>query len=173
MTDDEIVEMLGIFLPDGSNEARLVNQVDTHINKVIELGFLRRVAGQDNLFEVRRILKAFVDGQWLAGFEEGLALGQPDAPQRLDPLGVAHRCLRAHGDGEGVAGGARGGVEHGRPAVGDHPAPLALLLVLDPLLGGGEQQIMELAEDVLANGVALVDRGQVAIGAFVEEMSCE
>jgi hypothetical protein len=73
LTRDQIVEMLGLFLPDGSNEARLVNQVDTHINKVIELGFLRRVTGQDDLFEVRRILKAFVDGQWLAGFEEGLA----------------------------------------------------------------------------------------------------
>jgi hypothetical protein len=73
LTRDQIVEMLAIFLPDGSNEARLVNQVDAHINKVIELGFLRRVTGQDNLFEVRRILKAFVDGQWLAGFEEALA----------------------------------------------------------------------------------------------------
>ncbi|WP_240778053.1 DUF4194 domain-containing protein [Nonomuraea basaltis] len=73
LTRDQIVEMLAIFLPEGSNEARLVNQVDAHINKVIELGFLRRVTGQDNLFEVRRILKAFVDGQWLAGFEQGLA----------------------------------------------------------------------------------------------------
>jgi hypothetical protein len=73
LTRDQIVEMLAIFLPDGSNEARLVNQVDAHINKVIELGFLRRVTGQENLFEVRRILKAFVDGQWLAGFDEGLA----------------------------------------------------------------------------------------------------
>ncbi|MEO3782357.1 DUF4194 domain-containing protein [Actinocorallia sp. B10E7] len=73
LTRQQIVDMLTLFLPDGSNEARLVNQVDTHINKVIELGFLRRVTGQDDLFEVRRILKAFVDGQWLAGFEEGLA----------------------------------------------------------------------------------------------------
>jgi Domain of unknown function (DUF4194) len=73
LTRQQIVEMLTLFLPDGSSEARLVNQVDTHINKAIELGFLRRVTGQEDLFEVRRILKAFVDGQWLAGFEEGLA----------------------------------------------------------------------------------------------------
>lgn len=73
LSRSQIVEMLALFLPDGSNEARLVNQVDAHINKVIELGFLRRVTGQDDLFEVRRILKAFVDGQWLAGFNEGLA----------------------------------------------------------------------------------------------------
>jgi hypothetical protein len=73
LTREQIVEMLAMFLPDSSNEARLVDQVDTHVNKVIELGFLRRVKGQDGLFEVRRILKAFVDGQWLAGFEESLA----------------------------------------------------------------------------------------------------
>ncbi|TYC07375.1 DUF4194 domain-containing protein [Actinomadura syzygii] len=73
LSRSQIVEMLALFLPDGSNEARLVNQVDAHINKVVELGFLRRVTGQDDLFEVRRILKAFVDGQWLAGLEEGLA----------------------------------------------------------------------------------------------------
>lgn len=73
LTREQIVEMLAMFLPDSSNEARLVDQVDAHINKVIELGFLRRVKAQEGLFEVRRILKAFVDGQWLAGFEEGLA----------------------------------------------------------------------------------------------------
>ncbi|GII32870.1 DUF4194 domain-containing protein [Planotetraspora mira] len=72
LTRDQIADMLTMFLPDSSNEARLVDQVDMHVNKVIELGFLRRVKGQDGLFEVRRILKAFVDGQWLAGFEEGL-----------------------------------------------------------------------------------------------------
>jgi len=34
-----------------------------------ELGFLRLVNGPEQLFEVRRILKAFVDGQWLADFD--------------------------------------------------------------------------------------------------------
>lgn len=72
LTRDQIVEMIRIFLPAGRNEARLVEQIDAHINKVIELGFLRRVKGQTNLFEVRRILKAFVDGQWLADFDARL-----------------------------------------------------------------------------------------------------
>jgi len=39
---------------------------------VVELGFLRRLRGQDAQFEIRRILKAFVDAQWLAGFEDKL-----------------------------------------------------------------------------------------------------
>lgn len=73
LTRDQIVEMVRLFLPETSNETRLVDQIDTHIGKVVELGFLRRVKSQDNLFEVRRILKAFVDGQWLADFDARLA----------------------------------------------------------------------------------------------------
>nr|WP_084530060.1 DUF4194 domain-containing protein [Nocardia crassostreae] len=72
LTRDQIVEMLRLFQPSSSNESRLVDQVDTYVTKVVELGFLRRLADQ-NLFEVRRILKAFVDAQWLADFDRRLA----------------------------------------------------------------------------------------------------
>ncbi len=72
---DEIVELMRVFLPESSNEAQLMDRVDTHINKVVELGFLRRlkIPGQVGSFEVRRILKAFVDAQWLAEFDARLA----------------------------------------------------------------------------------------------------
>lgn len=72
LTRDQIVEMLRLFLPDTSNEARLVDQIDGHLNKVAELGFLRRVNGRDQTYEVRRILKAFVDGKWLAELDRRL-----------------------------------------------------------------------------------------------------
>ena len=77
---DDIVDLIRVFLPEASNEARLIDQIDGHINKVIELGFLRRLKGsaavdgdKSAYFEVRRILKAFVDGQWLQAFDERLA----------------------------------------------------------------------------------------------------
>ena len=70
---DEVVELIRVFLPAGSNEARLIDQVDTHLNKIAELGFVRRLRGQEQMIEVRRILKAFVDAQWLAGFDAHLA----------------------------------------------------------------------------------------------------
>jgi len=73
LTRDQIVEMIRLFRPASSNEARLVDQVDSYLAKAVELGFLRQVRGQDSLFEVRRILKAFVDGQWLADFDRRLA----------------------------------------------------------------------------------------------------
>jgi hypothetical protein len=43
------------------------------------MGFLRRLRGADDKFEVRRILKAFVDAQWLADFDQRLAAYQAHA----------------------------------------------------------------------------------------------
>lgn len=70
---DQIAEQVRLFLPQTGNEARLLDRMDAHLNKVVELGFLHRLRGQENQFEVRRILKAFVDAQWLAEFEQRLA----------------------------------------------------------------------------------------------------
>ena len=68
----QIAEQLRLFLPDTANEARLLDRMDTHLNKVVELGFLYRLRGQEQQFEVRRILKAFVDAQWLSDFDQRL-----------------------------------------------------------------------------------------------------
>ena len=76
MSRDEVAELIRVFLPEGSNETRLIDQVDTHLNKIAELGFVRRLRGQDGMIEVQRILKAFVDAQWLAQFDERLAAYQ-------------------------------------------------------------------------------------------------
>ena len=73
LTRDQIVEMLTVFMPARTTQTRMVDQIDSHITKAIDLGFLRRVQGSEGVFEVRRILKAFVDGQWLSEFEDRLA----------------------------------------------------------------------------------------------------
>lgn len=70
---EQIAEQLRLFLPDTGNEARLLDRMDAHLNKIIELGFLHRLRGQEHQYEVRRILKAFVDAQWLSEFEQRLA----------------------------------------------------------------------------------------------------
>ena len=80
LSRDEIVELVRIFLPLRSNETRLFDQIETHLNKIAELGFLRRLktstpTSQGN-YEVQRILKAFVDAQWLSEFDERLAAYQ-------------------------------------------------------------------------------------------------
>lgn len=86
LTRDQIVELLRLFLPDSSNEARLVDAIDTHIAKAVELGFLRRVKGSGQAFEVRRILKAFVDAQWLAELDRRLAEYAEQLGAEADPM---------------------------------------------------------------------------------------
>ena len=68
LTRGAVVELVRVFLPAGSNESRLMDQIETQLNKVIELGFVRRLkapteaasnrAAQEPVYEVRRILKA-------------------------------------------------------------------------------------------------------------------
>lgn len=79
LSREDMVELVRVFLPDGSNEARLIDQIETTINKVVELGFLHKLkpatgaSANPPSYEVRRILKAFVDAQWLAEFDQRLA----------------------------------------------------------------------------------------------------
>ena len=72
VTRTQILDLTRVFMASSSNEARVVDQIDATLTKVVDLGFLRRVRDSD-AYEVRRILKAFVDAQWLAGFDEQLA----------------------------------------------------------------------------------------------------
>ena len=79
---DDLVELVRVFLPDSTNEAKLIDQIETTINRVVDLGFLHRLkpaagaAAGPGSYEVRRILKAFVDAQWLAEFDARLAAYQ-------------------------------------------------------------------------------------------------
>ncbi|HET9061053.1 MAG TPA: DUF4194 domain-containing protein [Acidimicrobiales bacterium] len=73
LSREQILDMLRVFLPSSHNEARLLDQVDAHITKVIDLGFLQRLRGEQETFEVKRILKAYVDAQWLADLDDRLA----------------------------------------------------------------------------------------------------
>jgi hypothetical protein len=73
MTEQEIVDMISLFRPESSNEARTLYRLRADIKKVVELGFLRKLKGQADTYEVARILKAFVDAQWMEEFDARLA----------------------------------------------------------------------------------------------------
>ena len=98
LSRDEIIDLARVFLPDTGNEARLATKFDANIGKIEDLGFLRRLKGTEERYEVRRILRAFIDAQWLGDFADRLA------------------SYRAHaagddsdGGGEGERGERRGG----------------------------------------------------------------
>ena len=77
MSRDEIAELVRVFLPENSNEARVMERLNANLNRVVELGFLRRMKAREGdrrgEFEVQRFLKAFVDAQWLTEFDSRLA----------------------------------------------------------------------------------------------------
>lgn len=81
LSRNQIIELLRLYLPESSNEARLVDSIDAHIKRVVDMGFMRALRGQDDLYEIRRIIKAYVDGQWLADFDARLG-------EYLEQLGV-------------------------------------------------------------------------------------
>jgi hypothetical protein len=84
LSRDEIAEMMRLFLPNTANQVRLLERIDANINRVAEMGFLRKLRGTADRFEVRRILKAFVDGQWLAELDGRLKMYRIHAEERIE-----------------------------------------------------------------------------------------
>jgi len=81
VTRDDAVDLVRTYHPARLNEARLSDEVEADLRKIVELGFARTLRDQPHTYEVRRIIKAFVDAQWLAEFDAKLAeyqrLGAP------------------------------------------------------------------------------------------------
>lgn len=73
LSRDDIADLVRLFMPDSTNEARILDRIDSHVKRVIDLGFLRRLDGQEDRYEIMRILKSFVDAQWLQQFDQRLA----------------------------------------------------------------------------------------------------
>ncbi len=69
----QMVEMLRVYLPDKGSEAKTVDFIRSQINKAVDYGFLRRLKGEEDNYEVQRILKALVDADWLVDFDAKLA----------------------------------------------------------------------------------------------------
>lgn len=68
---EHIVEMLRVFLPATTNEARVIDQVDRTIGQARSLGFLTQLPGSNGhpgAWEVRRIIKAYVDAETMSDF---------------------------------------------------------------------------------------------------------
>ena len=74
LTKDEILNMVKPFYKQTSNEASQDKQVDAAINKVIEVGFLRKMKTEDEQYEINRIIKAFVNADVVKDSLEKLKL---------------------------------------------------------------------------------------------------
>ncbi len=70
---EDVVEMVRTFLPAGTNEAKATDQILSSLRRVADLGFIRFLSRDENKLEVKRIIKAFVDAQWLEELDRKLA----------------------------------------------------------------------------------------------------
>jgi hypothetical protein len=72
----ELQNSMLVFMPEKSNEAQLNEQINTTINKVVELGFLRKLKADGENLEIQRIIIALVDADWTTSFNEKLTTYQ-------------------------------------------------------------------------------------------------
>jgi hypothetical protein len=68
----ELINAMRVFMPEKSNEAKIEEQINTTISKVIDLGFLRKLKTDTEQLEVQRFLTALVDAEWTASLNDKL-----------------------------------------------------------------------------------------------------
>jgi hypothetical protein len=94
VTADEISDMVRLFFSDGTNEARFRDRIDQNVNRIVEMGFLRRLRGRDDAFEVRRILRHSSMPSGSASWIGGSPTFTPTVPP-CRPRGVSHGEARS------------------------------------------------------------------------------
>lgn len=57
----EIIELVKVYLPITNDEVKQVTKIETYINKIISEGFLRKIDETEDTYEVKRIIKAFIN----------------------------------------------------------------------------------------------------------------
>lgn len=72
LSREDMVEMIRIFLPQHSNEAKVIDSIDGYINRIIGYGFLRKLKNEEGKFELNRIIKAKITADVLHDIERKL-----------------------------------------------------------------------------------------------------
>lgn len=79
LTSEQIYELIQPMLPERTNELSVQRKVDSWIEQVVKLGFLKkRFLLGTNYFEVRRILKAKINAEKLEELKERLRMNGTD-----------------------------------------------------------------------------------------------
>jgi len=68
----DLLEEMRPYMVAGTNDARRVDQVDRALGRLVEYGYLREVKGEPGAYEIRRVLKALLDADWLEQLEAKL-----------------------------------------------------------------------------------------------------
>lgn len=69
---EELMNAMRVFMPEKSNEAKIEEQMNATITKVVDLGFLRKLKTNTEQLEIQRFLTALVDAEWTASLNDKL-----------------------------------------------------------------------------------------------------
>lgn len=69
---EELMNAMRVFMPEKSNEAKIEEQMNATITKVIDLGFLRKLKTNTEQLEIQRFLTGLVDAEWTASLNDKL-----------------------------------------------------------------------------------------------------
>ena len=61
------------FLPVATNEMKFRQSIEHLVNSALSMGFLQKIKGKDTDYEVRPMIRSFVDAQWLDQLDQKLA----------------------------------------------------------------------------------------------------
>jgi hypothetical protein len=61
INEQDIINRIKVFFPSTNDEAKQQEKITGTINKVVEIGFLRRLDDQEKNYEIHRIIKGFVN----------------------------------------------------------------------------------------------------------------
>jgi hypothetical protein len=79
MKENDIKERLSVFIKDKNDQIKYYSKLDSYLNKLVTLTFLRDLTGDkvnvpgDREFEVRRIIRAKINPEFLNQFKDKLA----------------------------------------------------------------------------------------------------
>lgn len=99
----DIMRRMEPFLPVPANEMKYRQNIEHIISQVVQLGFLQKMKGSEDEYEVRPVLRRFVDAQWLSDFADRLAEYEEHG-QKLHAGGNAEQAEGQNGE-EGLLSG--------------------------------------------------------------------
>lgn len=73
VTKQQIVDRMKVFLRDTTNEVKLVESIYRNIDKAVNMGFLGSLRESEDSYEVKRIIRGFVNAQHLEEFNKRLS----------------------------------------------------------------------------------------------------
>lgn len=72
LNKEQIIDMARLYMPDTSNEAKMADRIESALKKIADMGFVRALDSNNETYEVKRIIRAFVDADWITSLDEKL-----------------------------------------------------------------------------------------------------